>query len=96
MQILKQINVDWKDRRIISELYVGQEDIIRVGDKESEPEIIGRGVRQGCPLSPLLSTIYSETMMIKAIEDIVVLPNTSYVNFGFKFALEVYSFSKLI
>ena len=69
MQILKQINVDWKDRRMIKELYMGQEAVIRVGDTESEPDIAGR-VRQGCPQSVLLFSIYSEMMMAEALEDV--------------------------
>jgi hypothetical protein len=70
MEVLKSIQVDWRDRRMIKELYIGQEAVVRVADGESEPGIIGRGVRQGCPLSPLLFSIYAESMMIEAMEDI--------------------------
>ena len=37
---------------------------------ESEPRIIGQKVRQGCPISPLLFSIYAEVMMIEALEDV--------------------------
>ena len=71
MDALKSIGVDWRDRRLIRELYMGQEAVIRVANGESMPATIGRGVRQGCPLSPLLFSIYTEKMMIEALEDIM-------------------------
>lgn len=70
MEVLTAIQVDWRDKRLIMELYMGQEAVVRVADGESQPAIIGRGVRQGCPLSPLLFSIYAEMMMKEAMENI--------------------------
>ena len=52
MKVLQSICVDLRDRRMISELY--QEAVVRIAGGESDSDIIRRGVRQGCPLSPLL------------------------------------------
>ena len=54
-EVLKDLYVDWKDRRLLKDLYMNQEAEIRVADGESTPGIIGRGVRQGIPIisSPL-------------------------------------------
>ena len=39
---LKQIGVDWRDRRMIYEFYMRQEAVFRVDGDESDPGIIGR------------------------------------------------------
>src|SRR6476619_7409835 len=71
MKVLQSIGVDWRDRRMISELYMNQEAVVRIAGGESDSGIIGRGVRQGYPLSPLLFSIYSEMMMMKeALENV--------------------------
>lgn len=70
MDVLKSIQVDWRDRRLIKDLYMEQEAIVRIADGESDPGIIGRGVRQGCPLSPILFSIYAEMMMKEAMDGI--------------------------
>ena len=36
---------------------------------DSDPGVIGRGVRQEFPISALLFSIYAEAMMIVALED---------------------------
>ena len=45
MQVLESIQVDWKDRRLIKDIYMNQVAVIRVADGKSKPSIIGRGVR---------------------------------------------------
>src|SRR6476619_546644 len=70
MKVLQGAGVDWRDRRMISELYINQEAVVRIAGGESDSGIIGRGVRQGCPLSPLLFSIYVEMMMKEALENV--------------------------
>ena len=62
--------MDWKDRRLIKNLYTQQSAYVRVGDWKSEACMIGRGVRQGCTLSPLLFNFYDEAMMREATADV--------------------------
>ena len=70
LDILKKVGVDWRDRRLIADLYLNQEMVVKVSSEYSEPEQVGRGVRQGCLMSPLLFSIYVESMMIEAMEGI--------------------------
>ncbi len=68
MNSLHRLGVDWRDRRLIASLYMGQEVRIRIEGEESEPCKLGRGVRQGCPLSPLLFNIYIEELIHETLE----------------------------
>src|SRR6476469_5864665 len=70
MKVLQSIGVDWRDRRMISELYMNQEVLVRIAGGEADSGIIERGVRQGCPLSPLLFSICAELMMKEALENV--------------------------
>src|SRR6476469_5826736 len=55
---------------MINELYMNQAAVVRIAGEESGSGIIGRGVRQGYPLSPLLFSIYAEMMMKEALENV--------------------------
>ena len=57
-QILKETDVDWRER-LISKLYVDQSVKVRLGRGETRSVQIGRGVRKGCCLSPILFKSYS-------------------------------------
>jgi len=63
MEILRIIGVDWRDRRLIMELYMSHEIMVRLNGEHTEETLIGRGVRQGCLMSPILFCLYAETMM---------------------------------
>ena len=70
MEILKKIGLDWKDRRLVQNLYLNQTARIRTTEGESGWAELGRGVKQGCPLSPSLFNIYAEEMVNEAWEEI--------------------------
>ena len=55
---------------MIYKLYMGQEVVVRVADGESNPSVVGRGVRQGCLISLVLFSVYVEIMMKEAMEDV--------------------------
>ena len=47
MEILKKIGVDWRERRLIQELCMGQVVAARTTEGETDLIEIGRGTRQG-------------------------------------------------
>jgi hypothetical protein len=50
MQILKETDIDWRERRLIRNLYMAQSVKLGLNRWEKRSEKIGRGVRQGCGL----------------------------------------------
>jgi len=68
MQILKETGIDWRKRRLISNLYMPQSVKVRLNREETRSVKIGRGVRQGCCLSPILFNLYSECLTEEALE----------------------------
>jgi hypothetical protein len=68
MQILKETGIDWRERRLISNLYMGQSVKVQLNREETRSVKIGRGVRQGCYLSPILFKLYSEHITKDASE----------------------------
>jgi hypothetical protein len=57
-----------QERRLISKLYMKQSVKIRLDQGETRSVKIGRGVRQGCCLSPILFNLYSEYLTKEALE----------------------------
>ncbi|XP_072046909.1 uncharacterized protein [Amphiura filiformis] len=53
---------------LISQLYEDQESAVRTSNGNTEWFKIGRGLRQGCILSPNLFNIYSEDIMREALD----------------------------
>ena len=68
MEVLEQVGIDKRDRDLIKNLYMEQAVVIRIDGKDSEAAKIGRGVRQGCPMSPQKFNIYIEALMQKAMD----------------------------
>jgi hypothetical protein len=68
MQILKGTGIDWRETRLISKLYMEQSVKIRLDQGETRCVKIGRGVRQGCCLSPILFNLFSEYLTKEALE----------------------------
>ena len=65
LKILKEIGVLYNDRRIVHSLYKNQVAVVKCGPNCTEARI-GKGVRQGCALSPIIFNVYIE----KAINEI--------------------------
>jgi uncharacterized membrane protein len=70
MEILLDIGVEWRDRRLVWNLYNKQIAYVKIGENLSNGCGIGRGVRQGCSLSPLLFIIYDEALTREAISKV--------------------------
>ena len=68
MQILKRTGIEWRERRLISKLYMDQTVKIRLDRGETSSTKIGRGVRKGCCLSPVLFNLYSECLTKEALD----------------------------
>jgi len=68
MQILKGTGIDWCERRLISKLYMDQRVKVRQDRGETRSVQIGKGVRQGCCLSPILFNLYSECHTKEALD----------------------------
>ena len=69
VQVMEKVEIPELERRLIINLYWGQQATVRWENEASRTFDIKRGVRQGCILSPLLFNLYSEFMISEALED---------------------------
>ena len=67
--ILKEMGVPVHLIVLMRKLYTKKEPTIRTEFGETDTINIGKGVRKGCILSPLLFKIYAENIMREALED---------------------------
>ncbi|KAF6198774.1 hypothetical protein GE061_006796 [Apolygus lucorum] len=68
-RILQEVGLDFKDVRLMRNLYWNQTAQVRVDGALSEQVTVAKGVRQGCTMSPLLFNIYSEQVFKEALDD---------------------------
>ena len=62
-KILKEMDIPDHLTCLLQNLYVGQEATVRTGHGTTDWFQIGKGVRQGCILSPCLFNLYAEYIM---------------------------------
>ena len=62
-KILKEIGIPDHLTCLLKNLYAGQETTVRTGHGTTDWFQIGKGVRQGCKLSPCLFNFYAEYIM---------------------------------
>jgi hypothetical protein len=65
LHILRETGIDWHIKRLVGKLYVGQTVKVQLDQGEAR---IGKGVRQGCSLSPIIFNSYSEYLTTEAVE----------------------------
>ena len=62
-KILQEMGIPDHLTCLLRNLYAGQEVTVRTGDRTTDWFQIGKGVRQGCILSPCLFNLYAEYIM---------------------------------
>ena len=65
-KILKEMGIPDHLTCLLRNLYAGQEATVRTGHGTTDWSHIGKGVRQGCILSPCLFNLYAEFIMRNA------------------------------
>ena len=55
---LKCLNIDGQFFQLISDIYLKAECAVKIGNQRTEFYRCRRGVKQGCPLSPLIFNIF--------------------------------------
>ena len=69
LELLQRKGVDAQDLKIVQNLYEQQVASVKLENTETSIVPIGRGVRQGCVLSPMLFNMYSEVIFQNALDE---------------------------
>ena len=64
--ILKEMGIPGHSTCLLRNLYAGQEATVRTGHGTTDWFQVGKGVHQGCTLSPCLFNLYAECIMRNA------------------------------
>ena len=72
-KILQELGISVHLICLLKNVYAGQEAIVRTGHGTTDWFQIGKGVRQGCILSPCLFNLYAEYIMRNAGLDVSLL-----------------------
>ena len=75
-KILKEMGIPDHVACLLRKLNVGQEATVRTGDGTKDWFQIGKGVHQGCILSPCLFNLYAEYIMRNAQAGIKIAGRT--------------------
>ena len=65
-KILKEIGIPDQLSCLLRNLYAGQEATVKIGHEKTDWFQIGKGVRQGCILSPCLFNLHAEHILRNA------------------------------
>ena len=66
MEILKEMGIADHLTYLLRNLYAGQEATVRTGHETTDWLLIGKGLHQGCILSPCLFNLFAEYIMRNA------------------------------
>ena len=67
-EVMEKVGVPEMEKRLIINLYWRQHAVVRCDGEISKGVTVGRGVRQGYVISPLLFNLYSEFMIKEAMK----------------------------
>ena len=69
MEILKEMGIPDHLTCLLRNMYAGQEATVRTGHRTTDWFQIGKGIHQGCILSPCLFNFYAEYIMRNGLEE---------------------------
>ena len=70
-KILKEMGIPEHLTCLLRNVYAGQEAMVRTGYETTDSTQIGKGIHQGCVLSPCLFNLYAEYIMRSAGLEVV-------------------------
>ena len=69
LEIMKTVGIPFHETRLIANLYWKYGSKVRYGNDLTRDIDIGKGLQQGCVLSPILFSLYSEFLINEALRE---------------------------